>query len=92
MKLYIIKGLIDFPVAMFYKETLVRILPVTFITFIIVLIPFEVMDSSITRLLITVVFSAVTLGGSIYLIGLEKSERTLVNNKLLSIWNKISNK
>lgn len=92
VKLYIIKGLIDFPVAMFYKETLVRILPVTFITFIIVLIPFEVMDSSITRLLITVVFSAVTLGGSIYLIGLEKSERTLVNNKLLSIWNKISNK
>lgn len=91
VKLYIIKGLIDFPVTMFYKETLFRILPVTFITFIIASIPYEVMDSSIIRLLLTVVFSSVTLGGSIYLIGLEKSERTLVNNKLLSIWNKIFN-
>lgn len=89
VKLHIIKGLIDFPAAMFYKETLFRILPVTFITFIIASVPFDRMGESVSRLLLTIIVSAVALSGSIYFIGLEGSERKLVNDKLLLVWNKI---
>lgn len=91
VKLYIIKGLIDFPVAMFYKETLLRILPVTFITFMVTSLPFNLMDESIMRLLLTIIISVSVLAGSIYFLGLEKSERVLVHNKLLSIQKKILN-
>lgn len=91
VKLYIIKGLIDFPVAMFYKETLLRILPVTFITFMIASLPFCMLDESIMRFFLTITISVSILAGSIYFIGLEKSERALVHNKLLSIQKKIFN-
>lgn len=91
VKLYIIKGLIDFPLAMFYKETLLRILPVTFSTFMIASLPFYMMDESIIRLLLTGIISISVLAGSIYFLGLEKSERCLVHNKLLSIRKKIFN-
>lgn len=92
VKLYIIKGLIDFPVTMFYKETLLRILPVTFITLIIASIPFSLMDESILRFFLTGILSVIVLGGSIYFCGLEKTERAMVSKKFLSIQNKIFNK
>lgn len=92
VKLYIIKGLINFPVMMFYKETLLRILPVTFITFIIASIPFSLMDESILRFFLTGILSAIVLGGSIYFCGLEKTERVIMSKKFLSIHNKIFNK
>ena len=91
VKLYIIKGLIDFPVEMFYKETLLRILPVTLITFMIASIPSDMMDESIMRLFITGTISISVLAGSVYYLGLEKSERFLVHNKLLSIRKRIFN-
>ena len=91
VKLYIIKGLIDFPVAMFYRETLLRILPATFITFMVTALPFYMMDECVIRLLLTGIISISVLAGSIYFLGLEKSERGLVHNKLLSIRKKILN-
>lgn len=92
VKLYIIKGLIDFPVTMFYKETLLKILPVTFITLIIASIPFSLMDESVLRFFLTSILSVIVLGGSIYSCGLEKTERAMVSKKFLSIQNKIFNK
>ena len=91
VKLYIIKGLIDFPVAMFYRETLLRILPATFITFMVTALPFYMMDECVIRLLLTGIISISVLAGSIYFLGLEKSERGLVHNKLPSIRKKILN-
>lgn len=92
VKLYIIKGLIDFPVTMFYKETLLKILPATFITLIIASIPFSLMDESVLRFFLTSILSVIVLGGSIYSCGLEKTERAMVSKKFLSIQNKIFNK
>lgn len=92
VKLYIIKRLIDFPVIMFYKETLCRILPVTFITFMIASLPSCMINVSVMRLFLTGFVSIVVLAACIYSFGLEKSERILVRSKLFSIQEKVFNK
>ena len=82
VKLYIIKGLIDFPVAMFYKETLLRILPVTAFTFVITSFVYLTLEESIGRMLLITLLSTFTLGISIFLLGLEQSEKQIVTNKI----------
>lgn len=82
IKLYIIKGLIDFPVVMFYKETLLRILPVTVFTFVITSFVYLTLEESIGRMLLMTLLSTFTLGISIFLLGLEQSEKQIVTNKI----------
>lgn len=82
VKLKIIKGLINFPTSMFYKETLKRILPVSIITFLISSIPYTIMPISIGRMFLTGIISTTTLIVSIYMFGLEKSEKVIIRNKL----------
>ena len=82
VKLYIIKGLIDFPLAMFYKETLLRILPVTAFTFVITSFVYLTLEESIGRMLLITLLSTFTLGISIFLLGLEQSEKQIVTNKI----------
>ncbi|ADY34886.1 multi antimicrobial extrusion protein MatE [Phocaeicola salanitronis DSM 18170] len=83
VKLYLIKGLIDFPVAMFYKETLLRILPVTVCTFMITSFSYGILEESTGRMLFTVLLSTIALGISTFLFGLEQSERQIVKNKIV---------
>lgn len=83
VKLYIIKGLIDFPVTMFYKETLLRILPVTVCTFMITSFSYGILEESTGRMLFTVLLSTIALGISTFLFGLEQSERQIVKNKIV---------
>ena len=92
VKLHIIRGLINFPVRMFYKETLYRIIPVTFSTFVMATLPFCSLGESFMRLVLTCAVALSALAGSVYFLGLEASERMLVNNKLAFIYNKIFNK
>lgn len=83
VKLYIIKGLIDFPVTMFYKETLLRILPVTVCTFMITSFSYGILEESTGRMLFTVLLSTIALGISTFLFGFEQSERQIVKNKIV---------
>lgn len=92
VKLHIIRELINFPVRMFYKETLYRIIPVTFSTFVMATLPFCSLGESFMRLVLTCAVALSALAGSVYFLGLEASERMLVNNKLALIYNKIFNK
>ena len=84
VKLYIIKGLIGFPVAMFYKETLYRIIPVSATTCALGSLPYFLLGESVGRMLLTIIVSTVALGGSIIILGLEKSARKLVYNTIAS--------
>ena len=85
LKLFIIKGLIGFPVSMFYKETLYRIIPVSATTCALGSLPYFLLGESVGRMLLTIIVSTVALGGSIIILGLEKSERQLVYNKIASL-------
>lgn len=82
VKLQIIKELISFPVSMFYKETLRRIIPVSIMTFLVTSIPYIFMPISIGRMLLTGILSTIILIVSIYIFGLEKSEKIIITNKL----------
>lgn len=86
VKLYIIKGLIGFPVSMFYKETLCRILPVTATTCAFGSLTYFLLDESVWRMLLTVMISTVALCISTIMFGLEKSEKQLVYNKITSFF------
>ena len=63
-----------------------------FITFMISSLPYYIMDESVMRLIFTGLISIIVLAGSIYFLGLEKSERVLVFNKLCSIRKNFINK
>lgn len=91
VKLYIIKGLIDFPVAMFYKETLLRILPVTICTFMLASLAYSNLEESIGRMLLTVLLSTIALGISTFLLGLEQSEKQIIINKISYLRKRICN-
>lgn len=82
VKLYIIRGLLNFPVAKFYKEVLARILPVTLLAVIFPLGICHIMEVSICRLLLVVLASSVSIVGAIYFIGLETTERQFVMSKI----------
>lgn len=91
VKLYILKGLIDFPVMMFYKETLLRILPVTICTFMFTSLACSNLEESIVRMLLTALLSTVALGISTFLFGLEHSEKQIVINKISYLRKRICN-
>lgn len=91
VKLSIIKGLIHFPVTMFYKETLFRILPVTICTFMFASFAYSTLEESIGRMLLTVLLSTCALGISTFVFGLEQSEKQIVRNKISYLKKRICN-
>ena len=92
VKVYLIKDLINFPVRMFYRETIGRILPVSVITFAAASLPFLLLPDSLGRLFLTGFISSVSLLASVYFLGLEKTEKTLVINKLKTLRHKITHR
>lgn len=89
VKVHLIKGLINFPVKMFYQETIGRILPVSIITFAFGSVPSLLFPASVGRLFLTGVVSTLVLLLSVYFWGLEESEKTMVLEKLALLRNKI---
>ncbi len=75
LKLYIIKGLIGFPVADFYKNVFGRIVPVSILSFMLPALVYFNMDESLLRTFIVIVVSGVSTAGIIYGIGMTKTER-----------------
>lgn len=82
VKLYVIKGLLGFPVQMYYQEVFVRIILVTIVAFIIPSILYLLMDSSVFRLVVISGLNVLSTLLCIFLLGLEHSERTIVINKV----------
>lgn len=85
VKLYIVKGLIDFPVVKFYKEVFLKIIPVSILSFILPSIPHLYMGEGIVRSLIVILTSLLSTILIIYSIGLTNGERNMVNAKLGAI-------
>lgn len=84
VRLYIMKGLLGFPVMMFVKAVVGRIIIVTGLSVILPLIINCVMGESFLRLLTTVVVCAMTSCASIYAAGLTKHEKERVKQFILS--------
>jgi len=78
LKLYIIKGLINFPVVEFYKNVFGRIVPVTILSFILPALVYFNMEESLLRTFIVVAVSGVSTMVITYGIGMTKTERVKI--------------
>ncbi len=88
LKLYIIKGLLDFPIKKYNKEVFFRIIPVSILAFIIPGIYYLLTPSSFSRMIVIFLLSSLSMFFTVYLIGLEKSEKELVKNRIRIFINK----
>lgn len=83
-RLIIMKELLNFPIKLFMKEVIIRIIPPTlfaFVPFVLVLI----MDESLLRLLLVIVSSVIWVSLLVYIFSLTTNERELIKNKLIAI-------
>ena len=84
VRLYILKGLLHFPVMMFIREVIGRVLLVTPVAFIVPCIVTYYLDASWGRLLLVCFLSFISTCICIYVLGLESGERTALTNKIVN--------
>lgn len=83
-KLYIIKGLMNFPVAKYYKEVLLVVLYTTAAAFVIPGIICYYMPQGLLYSLVMIAICCISVGLCIYLLGLSSGERV----KIMSVVSK----
>lgn len=80
VRLWVMKGLLDFPVKDFLGKVVFRLLLVTGLSSIIPFTIVHLMDSSWSRLFITLIACTVSSLFAIYIVGLTLNERQLIVN------------
>ena len=78
LKLYIIKGLIGFPVIEFYKNVFGRIVPVSILSFVLPAIVYFNMDNCLLRTFVVIAISGISTAAITYFIGMSKGERSKI--------------
>ena len=78
VKIFVIRNLISFSAKMFFKDVLLKILPVTIFSFVIPLIIYRQFDQSILRLFIISCTSILAVICSSFFFGLSKNERITI--------------
>lgn len=84
LKVYIIKGLVEFNPILFYTKVLAKIAPTTVVAFMAPAIAYYFIDESYFRGLFVVFVSLISSILSIYVIGLTSNERKSINRVVLS--------
>lgn len=85
VRLYIMRGLLQFPIKLFVRDVIYKI---CFVTAVAVVVPYLVnyyMDTSFAGFLIVIFVSVLSSTLSIYSFGLSHNERTLVKQKCSAI-------
>ena len=85
VRLWIMKGLLNFPVGEFVREVVWRIIVVSFIAAIFPVIIIFFFEQSFSRLVISVFVSVLAAFISIYIFGFTTNERIKITNKIVSI-------
>jgi len=88
VRLWIMKGLLDFPVAVFVKEVVLRIIIVTTASIIIPIVFVHYIPQSIMRFILSIIISIMSASLSSYIFGLTKQERKVVVTKAIELINK----
>ena len=85
VRLYIAKGVLDFPVKLYLTNVMFRIFIVSVISFVLPLLVVSNMEEGFLRLCITCIVSFVFTIFIVVILGLEKPERKKIKNKVISI-------
>lgn len=83
LKVYIINGLISFPIKKFFSEVILRVVLVTIASFVFPMIIYLAMDRSLLKSFVIVIISLLSTFVFSALIGLTSDERDAVKNKIL---------
>ena len=78
VRLWVMKGLLDFPVNKFLKEVILRLVLVTLVSSILPVILVLFMQTGWIRFIITLMVCVVSTVGTIYIMGLTSTERQLI--------------
>ena len=89
VRLWIMKDLLHFPVGLFVREVVVKIVFVTVLSAIIPVIFTSLIEPSLIRVICTIIISVISAALTIYLFGLTTNERQLIVGMIL---NKIHSK
>jgi hypothetical protein len=89
VKALIINGLMNFPMNMFLRQTIGRVIPVTLLCFFVTFIPWWTCTNMMLRLVLVGLTSAISMLLFVYLFGLEKTEKEMVKHKLIELRNKL---
>ena len=87
VRLYVMKGLLQFPPMMFMKDVVLKIVAVTVVAVMVPLFIFKQMDSTFLRLVVTILVCTLSTCICIYTIGLTRNERIKVKGKVVAIIN-----
>ena len=85
VRLYIAKGLLKFPVRLYLTDVMLRIFLVSTISFIPPLLVIYNIEEGFLRLCLTCIVALLSTTLTIWLLGLQKSERRKIANKVHSI-------
>lgn len=88
-RLYIMKGLLQFPVAKFVKEVVFKVILVSGVSVALPLILLTFMPSGLERFIVSTIVCLVVTSISIYAIGLSKSERIKIKEMVSNLYKKI---
>lgn len=84
VKLYIIHGLIHFPVKMYYNEVVVKILLTTVMSFLIPVVLYVLMPRNLISSVLIIFVGLLTVAFSSFFFGLSITERRSVSNMVIN--------
>ena len=87
-RLYVMKGLLQFPPMMFVRDVMWKIVSVTSIAVIVPLLVYKQMDQTLLRLIIIVLVCILSTCICVYAIGLTRNERTKIKDKTSNFLNR----
>ena len=82
LRIYVLKSILDFPIMQFMKEVIFRIIPVTILAIIFPSLLYYFLMDTISRLILVLIMSTVSIMVSIYIIGLEVDEKAKIATKV----------
>ena len=88
IRLLIMKRLLDFPIMMYVRDTLIPVLKVTIISIILPLLLYNTLEPSILKSLFVIVISLLCASATSYYVGLNENERLFVISKANSFLHK----
>lgn len=88
MRLFLVKKLVDFPIQVFIKEIVFKNIFIVILSISLPLTIRNIMNVSVLRLIIIIILSLIWNALVIYLIGINKSEKTMVKKGIQRIFSK----
>ena len=85
VRLHILKGLMGFPVMMFVKEVMGRLLIVTPVAFLLPCVIVHCLETSLGRLVLVCLLSMISTCSCIYVFGMGRRERSVLIEKVIHL-------